>query len=332
MFSNVNKAALIIALVVLLPSPAAAQSSETPTFGYTPPSFTFGGSADQVAYGCGTSLCGKSTFTFTPGTDTLGVTRLVAPSIYGSLIANGDIIIEGTAHATVTSATVSISPSGGPTTIGGTLAALATTLSDKLTINKNSDQIDLRYTNGTSNYGQIAFYEGGAYTAAIIATPASFTTPNRRSLMEFYAGANGLAEYAGSAFYERRRVVGVAKALTEGVATSVVQVAVASTTMTGFTVDWTVEATDDTDYQARRGSTYVAVVNKAGTETCTAGDIGTPVVAVSAGTLTVTTACSTSPTNAVDFTIDATSSLTQTALRVSYTVRKDAGTGVISPQ
>lgn len=129
----------------------------------------------------------------------------------------------------------------------------------------------------------------------------------------------------------RMWVNNAAVTLTAAVATSVVRVAVASGGYTGFTVNWTVVADDATDFQSRRGSTYVAAVNQAGTETCTVGDVGTPVVAVSSGTLTVTTSCATDPTNAVDFEIDADSSLTETTLEVFYTVVKD-GIGNVTPQ
>jgi len=121
-------------------------------------------------------------------------------------------------------------------------------------------------------------------------------------------------------------------ALTTAVATPVVQVGVTAGNAVGFTVNWTVQADDATDFQSRRGSTYVAAVNKATVETCTVGDIGTPIVAVSAGTLTVTTSCDTTPVNAVDFEIDAVSSLTETTLEVFYSVVKDDGFGSLTGQ
>jgi hypothetical protein len=113
-----------------------------------------------------------------------------------------------------------------------------------------------------------------------------------------------------------------------------VQVAVASGGAVGFTVHWTVQADDATDYQSRRGSTYVAAVNKAGTESCVVSDVGTSAFAESGGatTLTVATTCATTPTNAVNFEIDADSSLTETTLEVHYSVIKDDGTGGITPQ
>jgi hypothetical protein len=106
--------------------------------------------------------------------------------------------------------------------------------------------------------------------------------------------------------------------LTEGVATAVTQLAAPQTAGVNFadaTVQWVVYATDGTDTQMRRGATYLAAVNKAGTETCTVGDIGTTVVAVSAGTLTCTSSCITGLADLVQFALNCTSSLTQTTLR-----------------
>lgn len=107
------------------------------------------------------------------------------------------------------------------------------------------------------------------------------------------------------------------KALTEASATAVTQIAVPQTAGSNFadaTIQWAVYASDGTDSQVRKGSTYLAAVNKAGTETCTVGDIGTTQVAVSAGTLTCTTSCITGLTDVVQFALNCTSSLTQTTL------------------
>lgn len=159
---------------------------------------------------------------------------------------------------------------------------------------------------------------GFAYTATVDANGDIA----RQTLYSVFSGAS----------VERDLIEGASKALTEGAATSVVQIAVDSDSSVGATVEWTVCANDATDRQCRRGRTYLAAVNKAGTETCTVGDVGTTVVAVSAGTLTVASGCSTSPSNAVDFTLDATSSLTQTSLTVTYRVVRDHGGGAITPQ
>lgn len=135
--------------------------------------------------------------------------------------------------------------------------------------------------------------------------------------LDAQAGTNGVGQFAWAGN----------KTLTESSATVVVDIPVASGAYTGATINWTVVASDATDHQSRRGATYLAVVNKAGTETCTVGDIGTPVVAVSVGTLTVTTAADTTGANVCTLTINAVSSLTQTVLRAYYSVQVD-GPGI----
>lgn len=124
------------------------------------------------------------------------------------------------------------------------------------------------------------------------------------------------------------------KTLTESSATAFVQISVPSGGVVGGEIEYTIEANDATDYQNRTGIIPFAMVNKAGTETATLGTVGaaTEVVAVSAGTLTNTLAADTSPTNAVNITANAVSSLTQTTLRITYTVRITWGTGTVTPQ
>lgn len=109
--------------------------------------------------------------------------------------------------------------------------------------------------------------------------------------------------------------------LTEASATAVATISVPQTAngnSENAVVEWAAYATDGTDTQLRKGNTYLAVVNKAGTETCTVGDIGTPVVAVSSGTLACTTSCVVGLTDVVQFALSCTSSLTQTRLE-AYT-------------
>ena len=133
---------------------------------------------------------------------------------------------------------------------------------------------------------------------------------------------------------DRDLIIAKPKALTEGAATSFVRVAVASGSTTAFVLHYEVRASDATDVQSRSGVLPVSVVNKAGTETCVMGTVGaaTEVVAVSAGTLTNTFTCDTTPTNAVDIQADATSSLTQTTLEISSRVLRVSGAGSVTAQ
>jgi hypothetical protein len=121
--------------------------------------------------------------------------------------------------------------------------------------------------------------------------------------------------------------------LTESSATAVVQIPVASGAGTGGTFNYCVFATDGTDHQQRCSRIKFSTVNKAGTETCglntdtaTANDASITetedgnAAAISSGTLTYAIACDTAPTNAVNITINAVSSLTQTTLQARGTV------------
>jgi hypothetical protein len=114
------------------------------------------------------------------------------------------------------------------------------------------------------------------------------------------------------------------KALTAGAATSVIQIPVASGAGTGGSLRYSIFASDATDHQLREGEIKFAVVNKAGTETCTISGaselLDGSVLASSSGTLTYAITCSTSPSNAVDIQFNAVSSLTETTLNAYYKV------------
>lgn len=132
----------------------------------------------------------------------------------------------------------------------------------------------------------------------------------------------------GTSAQAREAFDGVAKALTEGAATGVVDISLANNTVVGGELRFTIEANDGTDYQARRGRIPFVAVSKAGTLTITLGTLVED-VAVSAGTLTVAV---TSTAGAAKFTINlnATSSLAQTTLRVSRSVVIDGGTAGVT--
>ena len=126
-------------------------------------------------------------------------------------------------------------------------------------------------------------------------------------------------------------VAGSQKNLTESSATSFVQVACASGAQTGGILHYTIIASDATDYQSRSGSVPFAIVNKAGTETCTIGTAA-DAVAVSTGTLTVSFTSDNSPTNAVYLQANAVSSLTQTTLAIRYWVEITGPVVTVTPQ
>lgn len=135
---------------------------------------------------------------------------------------------------------------------------------------------------------------------------------------------------------DRTLIVAKAKALTESAATSVVLINVASGAFGGGEMEYTVQASDATDHQARSGRIQWSVVNKAGTETCTvsgaseAADSST--VAASAGTLTYAITTDTSAANGCYISFNAVSSLTQTVLNIAYRITANGGTSTFTAQ
>lgn len=131
--------------------------------------------------------------------------------------------------------------------------------------------------------------------------------------MFFQNAAASTTQHNGVAFYGNQgRAI---KALTESAATSVVQIPVAALTGVGGTITFTVVAADATDIQTLTGVLQYAAVAKLTVETCATPTLtGTALNSVSAGTLTCTYACDTSPANAVNIQFNCVSSLTQTTL------------------
>jgi hypothetical protein len=114
--------------------------------------------------------------------------------------------------------------------------------------------------------------------------------------------------------------------LTESSATPVLDYAVASGSVAGGTVWYTIRADDTTDFQSLRGQLQWAAVNKGGVLTATINEVGTAILAASSGTLTVTPTISTG-TNEITINLNAVSSLTQTTLFAYISAQMD-GTGV----
>ena len=116
--------------------------------------------------------------------------------------------------------------------------------------------------------------------------------------------------------------------MTESGATGYVDITFASNTVVGGKVRYTIEANDATDYQALSGEVYFSGVNKAGTTTCTVGLAGVEVLAASSvATLTQATTCTTAA-GKITLLSNAVSSLTQTTLKIVYTVTVNHLTGV----
>jgi len=122
--------------------------------------------------------------------------------------------------------------------------------------------------------------------------------------------------------------------LTESSATTFATFAVASGNHGGGVLEYEVLASDGTDHQAREGFIRFAVVNKAGTETCTMTSVagtndasvteledGSGSGAISTGTLTYALTLTTAGSNQCAFQLNAVSSLTQTTLQVIWHAR-----------
>lgn len=137
---------------------------------------------------------------------------------------------------------------------------------------------------------------------------------------------------------DRTVTVAKAKALTAAAATQVVLINVASGAFGGGTLEYTVQASDGTDHQARAGRINWAVVNKAGTETCTVSAaselLDGSILAESAGasTLTYAITADTSATNGCYISFNAVSSLTETVLNIAYRITGNGGTSTFTAQ
>lgn len=141
------------------------------------------------------------------------------------------------------------------------------------------------------------------------------------------AGASGST---ANTLADRMTFIAKARALTESSPTTFVLINVAPGKAAGGVVDYCVHANDATDFQNRCGVVDFAVVNKAGTMTCSTPNVlGTEATALSAGTLSNTFTLA-SGANLCGIQANATSSLTQTTLEVRYSVVLH-GEGTVSP-
>jgi len=131
-------------------------------------------------------------------------------------------------------------------------------------------------------------------------------------------------QLSGGATYSRVRAT-----LTEGTVTTTMRVTVAAEAGTSGTYSYTIYATDGSTPQVRSGRVIFSATADGATETCV---LGTPEETdnTPTGTLTVTVSCSTSPTQAIDLQLNATSSLTQTSL-YAYTHVFLLGPGTVTP-
>jgi len=124
---------------------------------------------------------------------------------------------------------------------------------------------------------------------------------------------------------------GAIKALTESSATALVRIPVATNSRASGELVYEIYATDGTDMQVRSSRIRYAMTNKAGTEACvlTASDGATAnaetnddnAASITAGTLTYGIACTNNAADTMDITFAAVSSLVQTTLQATWSVK-----------
>jgi len=165
-----------------------------------------------------------------------------------------------------------------------------------------------------SSGGQVQLL-GGAGAGWTLSTGGAFY-PNTTDSYPFGGSANQITE----AHISRSIQGSKSKALTESSATSFTRVAVPQTAGANHAagkVIYEVYATDGTDSQSLVGEVYFSAVNKAGTETCSIGLVGTEILAVSAvSTLTCTHTCASAAADTVDISSNCVSSLAQTTFTI----------------
>lgn len=120
-----------------------------------------------------------------------------------------------------------------------------------------------------------------------------------------------------------------AKTIVDASATSLFDVAIANNTMVGGVIEYLVEASDGTDFQALTGIVTYAAVSKVATKTLTITEVaGNQAKAVSSGTLTLAWTFVTG-TGKGTVKLQPTGSLTETTYRVTYTVKPIKGSVTI---
>jgi hypothetical protein len=133
---------------------------------------------------------------------------------------------------------------------------------------------------------------------------------------------NGVVSHHDTTGQQRIKLVANPKTIANAAATSLFTLACPAGAMVGGSLDYIIQATDGTDYQALQGFVTFSAVNKAGTITATITEVaGNQGKAVSAGTLTVAWTI-VAGTNLVTIKVQPTTSLTITVtpFTVTYSI------------
>ncbi len=180
---------------------------------------------------------------------------------------------------------------------------------------------------GSGTYRSFYIYRSGAQLARFTATIDLLTTvtvtgdlyPNANQTynLGFASSGNWGTLYLGNGVQGARSTN-----LTEGAATEFRQVSIPTNDARGGTIEYTVYATDGTEVQILGGVLAWNAINVAGVVTCgvSTPSSATEVPTLSTGTLTNALTCSDYGGEVVSFAANATSSLTQTILRIYYRV------------
>lgn len=182
--------------------------------------------------------------------------------------------------------------------------------------------------NGVSGW---CFNDGGQFkwthnsTGVITSYGGQTLNFTNSGLIELYSPIYGTFRWGSTSTKNQSLEYGIGKTITESIATNVILIGITAGGG-GGNFSYSVEADDGTDYQVRAGTVNWQVINKAGTETCiVSGFDGTAnptelkdgsSLAASLGTLTYTWGVDTTVANGCYLTLNATSSLAQTTLRV----------------
>lgn len=139
-------------------------------------------------------------------------------------------------------------------------------------------------------------------------------------VIDFQGGALGTASGATAHTAVSRLVLGASKVLTDAVAGNLVSAAIANGSAIGGAIEYTIEVSDGTDFQAETSRVLYSAVNKAGVVTVTITEDADTTQAVSAGSLTSVWALSAA--NPAVLSVVADSSLTPAAgfPRITYTI------------
>ncbi len=199
----------------------------------------------------------------------------------------------------------------------------ARTLAQRNGTNAQTYRIYGTYTDA-SNYVRASL--AATSTAVTLAAETAGTGADDIDVNVTAAGAGDTRLKIGTA--DRAVIAGGTVTLTESSATPILDVAVASNTVAGGTVWYTIRADDATNFQALRGQVQWSAVNKGGTLTAAIVLVGSEILAASAGTLT-NTATITTGTNLITINLNAVSSLTQTTLYAYVSAQAD-GTGTVT--